>query len=123
MGSILLLDLINELLIAQITYLDSSSSASLTSYPSERTAAQTPFVTDARVLESGKPSEHGKSSRGLNVSQSILNYWATSVCITASPGRLLSLLTSFSQLEKVFLEMMSQPLQAAEPACRATVAG
>lgn len=84
-GSISLLHLINAQHRARITDLDSrlhSFSASFTSHPSERMAAQTPFVSDAKDLELGNPSRHCKSSRGLSVGQSILNYWTTSLWIT-----------------------------------------
>lgn len=84
-GSISLLHFINGLPRMQITDLNSrlhSFSVSFTSDPSERMAAQTPFVSDAKVLELGKPSRHRKPSRGLSVSQSILNYWTTSLWIT-----------------------------------------
>ncbi|CAK6965348.1 Hypothetical predicted protein [Scomber scombrus] len=86
-GSISLLHLINELHRTRITDSDSrlhSFSASFTSHPSEQMAAQTPFVSDAKVLELGKPSRHCKSSQGLSVSQSIRNYWTTSSWITVA---------------------------------------
>lgn len=96
-GSISLLHLINELHRARITDSDSrlhSFSASFTSHPAERMAAQTPFVSDAKVLELGKPSGHCKSSQGLSVSQNIRNYWTTSSWITVAVD--LSLYMSFN---------------------------
>lgn len=80
-GSISLLHLMNELLMAQITDSDSRLHSHL--IPRSKWQHRLLLSPTPKSWESGKPSEHCKSSRGLSVSQSILNYWTTSLWITA----------------------------------------